>query len=270
MKIFVAYPYSLAGYKEALASSLPPPQYELEYADEHLASDHVLRKIERMLAECDLALFDVTGANPNVTLELGIAIATLHPYVVVIQRESVGTLNADIHGWDQLRYDTVEELSAVLHDRIERNRVPTRPPRATPTQARLWMYTEKPESVSGGLSMITLYPMVANNGDVTARDFTVRLYFQAAQAQPARRSDWIIAGTHTIPIFERHYAQPVYPGQSTALPFIQITTTHSFSTAQVAWAILWETGRFPEREGTFMPFSRHRHAEDSDVAPVVL
>lgn len=126
MKIFVAYPYKLEGYRDALAKALPGPTYELLYADEHLASDHVLRKIERMLEDCDLAIFDLTGANPNVTLELGISIAAEHPYIVAIQRDSINGLNADIHGWDQIRYESVEGLGETIRRYIERGRVPKR------------------------------------------------------------------------------------------------------------------------------------------------
>lgn len=63
MVIFVAYPYALKGYREALLQSLTAPDFTLLYADEHIADDHVLRKIEGMLEVCDLALFDVTGAK---------------------------------------------------------------------------------------------------------------------------------------------------------------------------------------------------------------
>ena len=42
MKIFVAYPYALAGYREALAQSLSAPDFELVYADEHLADQLLL------------------------------------------------------------------------------------------------------------------------------------------------------------------------------------------------------------------------------------
>lgn len=144
MRIFIAYPYKLTGYREDLASALPEPEYELMYADEHLHSDHVLRKIERMLEECDLALFDVTGGNPNVTLELGIAIAAQHPYVVVIQKDAVKELNADIHGWDQLRYESVAELSETLKAYIERGRVPMRVVREDETTPNVSPLGQKP------------------------------------------------------------------------------------------------------------------------------
>jgi len=68
----------------------------------------------------------LTGANPNVTLELGIAMADNHPYVVAIRKETVGQLNSDIHGWDQLRYETERELADTLLARIKDNRVPWR------------------------------------------------------------------------------------------------------------------------------------------------
>lgn len=125
----MAYPYALTGYRETLAHAFANTHIELWYADERLVSDHVLRKIEGMLADCDLALFDLTGANPNVCLELGLAIAANHPYVVALHKDSVSQLNADIHGWDQLRYGSVEELGGILKRYIENGRVPARQPK---------------------------------------------------------------------------------------------------------------------------------------------
>ena len=128
-QIFVAYPYALGEvYREALATSLPSSHFALQYADHRITSGHLLQKIERYLAESDLALFDLTDVNPNVILELGIAIGAGHPYVVAIANESVGKLNADIHGWDQVRYDSVEELSRKLRDYIDRDEAPRREP----------------------------------------------------------------------------------------------------------------------------------------------
>ena len=122
----MAYPYASIGYREGLARAFEGSGVELLYADERLFNDHVLHKIERMIAESDLSVFDLTGVNPNVMLELGVAIGGKHPYVVVLKRDAVEVLVSDIRGWDQLRYDTYEELGASLRDFIERKAVPAR------------------------------------------------------------------------------------------------------------------------------------------------
>jgi hypothetical protein len=266
MKIFVAYPYAIEHYRAQLALSLVNPPFELVYADEHVINDHVLRKIEAMLDECDLALFDLTGANPNVNLELGIAINAKHPYVVAVHKDFAHKLNADIQGWDGIRYETVEQLGQVLRDRIEHNRVPTRQPRPQSAIAKLWVYTERPESTVGGPSMITIYPVVRNEGIATARGFALRLFMDPNRAKIARVADWVVTGPHLMPIYERHFDMSVYPGQITALPWSQITTAPSrFASSDIGWAIAWEHGRFPLEEGLFMPLTTASTREAATV-----
>lgn len=129
MTVFFAYPYALdkeRGYRDKLVHGFRDEGILLSFADEFLSNKHVMEKIRAMMERADLIVFDLTGANPNVTLELGIAIADDHPYVVVIRNDTVGTLNSDIHGWDQLRYESEEDLIATLVSRIRQQRVPRR------------------------------------------------------------------------------------------------------------------------------------------------
>lgn len=259
MKIFVAYPYALTGYRQALSSTLQAPDTELIYADEHISSGHVLRKIEDMLATCDLALFDVTNGNPNVALELGIAIATPHPYVVAIRNSALSTLGADIHGWDQIRYDTVEELGTKLRALIDRGRVLARR-KAEHKKAALWLYTSRPESLSGGPSGLTLSLTVGNDGTETAKDFTVRLHWSPGRARIG--AGWISGGTFAVPFFEKHFDVPVYPGAECALPPAQVFTSQgAFSTEDIGWALLYADGQTPD-PGHFMPLTSARRREN--------
>jgi len=267
VKIFVAYPYKIEGYREALASTLTSDDVELVYADEHLADKHVLHKIEDMLGECDLALFDVTGGNPNVTLELGIAIAASHPYVVAVNNDALGSLGADIHGWDQLRYRTVEELGTRLADYIRKGRVPARRAAPTPKRARLWVFTEKPASIVGGPSMITLYPTVSNEGDETANGFTLRLQWSPHRAQRTNLKDWTSGGTFAVPYFERHFDTPVYPATKISLPPMQLATgPQGFATTEIGWSIAFADGRVPHGDGSFFPLTSFSKSEQNDKA----
>jgi hypothetical protein len=268
MKIFVAYPYALAGYRDALAKSLAAPDFELLYADEHLADDHVLRKIEDMLASCDLGLFDVTGGNPNVTLELGIAIAAPHPYVVAVQNDAVGKLGADIHGWDQLRYQTVEELGSKLRGFIDRRRVPVRRVPVALAKAKLWLFTERQHKIAGGPSMLELYATVSNEGDATANGFTVRFYWHPDRAQRQAPRDWERGGTFAVPFFERHFDTAVYPGATSTIPTIQIATgNQGFGTDEIYWSISYADGQLPEERGLFMPLSTAARSEENEKEP---
>jgi hypothetical protein len=116
----------LHGYREALAEQLPEPAYELDYADRFTAPDMLLRKIEWQLSECDLAVFDFTGRNANVTLEFGLARAAHRPLVVAVCSDAVDTLPSDVQGFDQLRYGDVSELGRKLREGFERGTLPPR------------------------------------------------------------------------------------------------------------------------------------------------
>ena len=230
-----------------------------------MASDHVLRKIETMLAECDLALFDVTNANANVTLELGIAIAAKHPYIVAIRADALNTLGADIHGWDQLRYKTVEELGTRLRVLIEQRRVPARD---TSTKARLWVFTGKPASVSGGPSVLPLHLTVSNEGKATANNFTLRLYWSPHRAQRGNLSAWSNGGTYTVPYYERHFNVPVYPGARYSLPVEQVQTgAQGFSTTEIGWAISYADGKMPMEDDDFMPLTNAVRSDQNEQSP---
>ena len=117
-KVFVAYPYSLSGYRDFVASA-GEGIVELIYADEVITSKHILEKITDLMKESDLSLFDLTGPNANVALELGVAIGLNLNYRVLLNASSDKDVFSDMRGWDQLRYTTFDELkdklSALFH-----------------------------------------------------------------------------------------------------------------------------------------------------------
>ena len=125
--IFVAYPYRLGpSYRAALATRFADSGIEFRYADDTLLNGHVMEKIRRMMTEVDVSFFDVTDCNPNVMFELGYALGAEEPGFVVVQRDAVDKLSADIAGWDQLRYSDCADLAEQLYQRIASVRVPQR------------------------------------------------------------------------------------------------------------------------------------------------
>jgi hypothetical protein len=182
--IFVGYPYRIDGYREALRSGFPTAEVEFTFADERLVDDHVLRKTERMIDESDLALFDVTHANPNVTLELGIAIAKKHPYIVVIDKSSLNELNADIHGWDQLRYSTLSELVTQLKVHLDRGSLPLRAhPRIADTSSDVNRGLQDNSPIPDQhYPVITLQPQAMNPDSILGCRVVPKKYRSAARA----------------------------------------------------------------------------------------
>jgi hypothetical protein len=128
VKIFVAYPYAFTerGFRAALAERFAGEDLSFSYADERLENDHVLAKIRRMMAEADTCMFDITGNNSNVMLELGIALGEKQPGFVAVDRNAVTAIGADVVGWDQLRYDTFADLADKLHAFVRNGALPMR------------------------------------------------------------------------------------------------------------------------------------------------
>ena len=126
-KIFVAYPYALGdGYRAALRDRFTDSGIDFLYADDRLANKHILAKIVDMMRESDVSMFDVTGNNPNVMLELGIALGLDEPGFVAINRNAIDALSADVHGWDTLRYGDFAELAEKLHGYATQGSLPSR------------------------------------------------------------------------------------------------------------------------------------------------
>ena len=78
LKIFVACPYNpepLPGYREVFRSLERERSYvKFIFSDERIASDMILKKITDDIDQAQLCLCDLTGWNPNVCLEFGVAI----------------------------------------------------------------------------------------------------------------------------------------------------------------------------------------------------
>ena len=128
MNIFVAYPYKFNadGYRETLRARFAGTDVAFTFADERLDNAHVLSKIRKMMAAADTCMFDISESNPNVMLELGIALGEGHPGFVAIRDSNVGVISADVAGWDQLRYADLDDLARKLGQYVGRSALPVR------------------------------------------------------------------------------------------------------------------------------------------------
>ena len=78
-QIFVAYAYNLydqRDYRKVYTSLEKAFGVKFIFADEKITNMHILQKIISYIRGSDFSLFDISSWNPNVTLELGIALAT--------------------------------------------------------------------------------------------------------------------------------------------------------------------------------------------------
>lgn len=170
-KVFVAYPYALVDYRETLGSAANGV-VELVYADEVITSKHILEKITDLMTSADLCLFDLTSANANVALELGVAIGLKLNYRVLLDNTSASDVFSDMRGWDQLRYKDAAELRDKL-DTLFRHEATFRRPTARLTPEELNVQPYLHIDLHGGMSGPDgsfLEGFVRNVGDGIARE----------------------------------------------------------------------------------------------------
>lgn len=107
-KVFVASPYGgrfpFSRFKKAL-NFLP---LRFVYADTQIRTQQLLKRIRGEIAKCDYALFDVTGWNPNVTLELGLAEGLNIPYYILFNQQRRSDVPADIRGLQRFGYKEID------------------------------------------------------------------------------------------------------------------------------------------------------------------
>jgi len=115
----VACPYKifpLDDYKVAMASVGKELDVKFLFADEQITALHVIQKITNYIREADFCLFDITGWNPNVTLELGIALGLGKRHYILFNpnHDTSQDVPSDIKGIDRLQYASNSELEAKL------------------------------------------------------------------------------------------------------------------------------------------------------------
>jgi hypothetical protein len=112
--IFVAYPYSFssADYRGTFASVEDDfPHVKFLYADEEITNKHILDKIAGMMDDAAFSLFDITTWNPNVALELGIAVGRGLDYYILFSPTVEGeAVPSDLGGIDRIQYGDFAEL----------------------------------------------------------------------------------------------------------------------------------------------------------------
>jgi hypothetical protein len=115
-QIFVAYPYNLYAqrdYRKVYLDLEKAFDVKFIFADEKITNMHILQKIMSYIRGSDFSLFDISSWNPNVTLELGIAIATGGEKWYICfnpDKTDVGEVPSDIRGVDRIQYTSFSEL----------------------------------------------------------------------------------------------------------------------------------------------------------------
>lgn len=119
LNVFVACPYllfPLDDYKKAFDNVSKSYPVNFKFADEQITNQHVLTKITNYIRDHEVSLFDITGWNPNVSLELGIAVGLGKRYFILLNQkiDANKDVPSDIKGIDRIQYSSNSELEAKL------------------------------------------------------------------------------------------------------------------------------------------------------------
>ena len=130
-QVFVAYSYRLypkADYRKIYKELEEKFDVTFIFADEKITNMHIMKKIETFIRGSDFSIFDISGWNPNVTLELGFAMAATEQWYIAIDpsKTEIKEVPSDLRGLDRIEYSSYTELGDRLGILLEQ-RYPERP-----------------------------------------------------------------------------------------------------------------------------------------------
>jgi len=119
--IFLGYPFAIPGIRLAVEAGCEGIARVLVAAD-RLRGKHLLVKIDEMIAEADLSLFDLTLHNPNVAVEFGLAYVRDAKWAILystdakykVAESSESRIFSDLEGMDSIRYPDFGTLTSEL------------------------------------------------------------------------------------------------------------------------------------------------------------
>ena len=92
-----------------------------ERVDQASFSGHILDQIRERIERADVVIADLTGANPNVYLEVGYAWGRGRPTILLVQ--DVKDLRFDVQSQRCLVYDRIIDLTRLLSNELQRLRL---------------------------------------------------------------------------------------------------------------------------------------------------
>lgn len=118
-QIFVAYAYNLydrRDYRRVYSALEKAFGVKFIFADEKITNMHILQKIISFIRSSDFSLFDISSWNPNVTLELGISLASSDDWYICFNpdKTDIKEVPSDIRGLDRIQYSSFSELEEKL------------------------------------------------------------------------------------------------------------------------------------------------------------
>lgn len=114
-QVFVAYSYKLYpkdDYRRVFTEIRKAFDVEFIFADEKITSLHILQKIADYIRSTRFGIYDISGWNANVTLELGLAYGLNQRAFIAIDPTKTDDedVPADLRGIDRIQYSSYTEL----------------------------------------------------------------------------------------------------------------------------------------------------------------
>ena len=110
-KIFIAMPFSseyLDSYNYGIVPALTALGYEHYKADNEITNKDIMCKICQQIQICKMAIINISGLNPNVMLEQGLAYGLGKP-VIIIKDKSTNTIS-DLGSIEYIEYSHAMDL----------------------------------------------------------------------------------------------------------------------------------------------------------------
>ena len=117
--VFLGYPHNpplaLDDYRAVTHELQQELPIRLWYFLDEVTTQEMMRKIWRAILRADLAVFDISGGNPNVALELGMAVAINRPCITLLKTGEPNPLgNADMAYSERAEYQSRATLKTKL------------------------------------------------------------------------------------------------------------------------------------------------------------
>lgn len=119
--VFLGYPYTpplpLDDYQAVTRELQEELPIRLWYFLDEVTTQEMMRKVWRAILRSDIAFFDISRGNPNVALELGMAIAINKPCMTLLKTGEPNPLGvADMGYAERSEYQSRETLKAKLRE----------------------------------------------------------------------------------------------------------------------------------------------------------
>lgn len=180
-QIFVAYPYTLYDtndYRKPYKELAKAFSVQFVFADEKITTLHILQKIADYIRSSKCGIYDISGWNANVTLELGLAYGMNEKAYVISnpKQHPVGEVPSDLRGLDRMQYTSFSELQTAL-EKILSQEFPIQPAHDVENQLEtlrkhaVAVINDAPEGlkisdiasllgVSGEIAKVVVHPLV--------------------------------------------------------------------------------------------------------------